>query len=197
MKIAISATGKDLDSAIDPRFGRAGYFIIADTESGNIVNVIDNLAAQNAAQGAGINAATLVAGSGAQTVLTGQIGPKAFEVLQASGIKMISNVSGTVGEAIEQYRKGTISSPDKGPSAAANSGKTFDPSFGGRGMGGGGRGMGGGGRGRGIGGGGRGMGGGCKGRGIGGGGRGMGGGGGGGMGGGSGMGSGMGEDSES
>ncbi|MCK4426294.1 MAG: NifB/NifX family molybdenum-iron cluster-binding protein [Deltaproteobacteria bacterium] len=197
MKVAISATGKDLNSAIDPRFGRAGYFIIVDAESGNIVNVIDNLAAQDAAQGAGINAATLVAGSGVQTVLTGQIGPKAFEVLQTSGIKMISNVSGTVGEAIEQYRKGAIPSPDKGPSATANSGKTFDPSFRGRGMGGGGRGMGGGGRGRGIGGGGRGMGGGCKGRGMGGGGRGMGGGGGGGMGGGRGTGRGMGEDSES
>ncbi|MEA1868228.1 MAG: NifB/NifX family molybdenum-iron cluster-binding protein, partial [Thermodesulfobacteriota bacterium] len=147
MKIAISATGKDLDSAIDPRFGRAGYFIIVDTESGNIVNVIDNLAAQNAAQGAGINAATLVAGAGTQVVLTGQIGPKAFEVLQASGIKMISNVSGTVGEAVEQYKKGSNSSPDEGPSAEANSGKTFDPSFGGGGMGGRGRGMGGGGRG--------------------------------------------------
>ena len=185
MKIAISATGKDLDSAIDPRFGRAGYFIIVDTESGDIVNVIDNLAAQNAAQGAGINAATLVAGSGAQIVLTGQIGPKAFEVLQASGIKMISNVSGTVGEAVEQYRKGAISSPDEGPSAEANSGKTFGPSFGGGGMGGG--------RGRGIGGGGRGMGGGGRGRGMGGGGRGMGGGGGRGMGGG-GMGGGTGND---
>jgi len=190
MKIAISATGKDMDSAIDPRFGRAGYFIIVDTESGNIVNVIDNLAAQDAAQGAGINAATLVAGSGAQTVLTGQIGPKAFEVLQASGIKMISNVSGTVREAIEQYRKGAIPSPDEVPSAAVNSGKTFGPSFGGRGMGGGGRG-------RGMGGGGRGMGGGGRGRGMGGGGRGMGGGGGGGMGGGSGTGGGMGKDSES
>ena len=189
MKIAISATGKDLDSAIDPRFGRASYFVIVDTESGNIVNVIDNLAAQDAAQGAGINAATLVAGSGAQTVLTGQIGPKAFEVLQASGIKMISNVSGTVGEAVEQYRKGAIPSPDEGPSAAANSGKTFGPSFGGGGMGGG--------RGRGMGGGGRGMGGGGRGRGMGGGGRGMGGGGGGGMGGGSGTGRGMSKDKES
>jgi predicted Fe-Mo cluster-binding NifX family protein len=190
MKIAISATGKDLDSAIDPRFGRAGYFIIVDAESGNVVNVIDNLAAQDAAQGAGINAATLIAGSGAQAVLTGQVGPKAFEVLQASGIRIISNVSGKVGEAIEQYRKGAISSPDEGPSAAVNSGKTFGPLFGGRGMGGGGRG-------RGMGGGGRGMGGGGRGRGIAGGGRGMGGGGGGGMGGGSGMGGDMGKDSKS
>ncbi len=87
---------------------------------------------------------------------------------------MISNVSGTVGEAIEQYRKGAIPSPDEGPSAAADSGKTFGPSVGGGGMGGGGRG-----------------------RGMGGGGRGMGGGGGGGMGGGSGMGGGMSKDKES
>jgi len=170
MKIAISATGKDLYSVIDPRFGRASYFIIVDTETGNIVNVIDNLAAQDAG--------ALVAGSGAQTVLTGQVGPNAFGVLQAGGIKVISNVSGTVGETIEQYRKGAIPSPDEGPSAAEYSGQTFGPSVGGRGMGGGCRG-------RGIAGGGRGMGGGCRGRGIAGGGR--------GMGGGSGMGHGMGK----
>jgi predicted Fe-Mo cluster-binding NifX family protein len=186
MKIAISATGKDLDSAIDPRFGRASYFVIIDAESGNIVNVIDNLAAQDAAQGAGINAGTLVAGSGAQAVLTGQVGPKAFGVLQAGGIKVISNVSGKVGETIEQYRKGAIPSPDEGPSAAEYSGQTFNQSFGGCGIAGGCRG-------RGIAGGGRGMGGGCRGRGIAGGGRGMGGGGGRGMGGGSGMGHGMGK----
>ena len=168
MKIAISATGKDLYSAIDPRFGRASYFVIVDTETGNIVNVIDNLAAQDAAQGAGINAGALVAGSGAQTVLTGQVGPKAFGVLQAGGIRVISNMSGKVGEAIEQYRRGATPSPDEDPSAAVNSGKTFGPSVGGRGIGGGCRG--------------RGMGGGCRGRGIAGGGRGMGGGGMGGMG---------------
>ncbi len=169
MKIAISATGKDLYSAIDPRFGRASYFVIVDTETGNILNVIDNLAAQGAAQGAGINAGALVAGSGAQTVLTGQVGPNAFGVLHAGGIKVISNVSGTVGEAIEQYRKGAIPSPDEGPSAVEYSGQTFGPSVGGRGIGGGcrGRGMGGGCRGRGIAGGGRGMGGGGMGRGMG------------------------------
>jgi len=167
MKLAISATGKDLTASVDPRFGRASYFVIVDSESGDIVDVIDNLAAQDAAQGAGINAATLVANSGAKAVLTGQVGPKAFEVLRASGISIISNMKGKVGEAVEQYRKGAISSTDEGPG----------PSVGGFGMGGGCRG-------RGIAGGGRGMGGGGRGRGIAGGGRGMGGGGGGGMGGG-------------
>ena len=172
MKIAVSATGKDLDSAIDPRFGRAGYFIIVDSESGEIANVIDNYAAQDAAHGAGINSATVVAEAGTQVVLTGQIGPKALEVLQTAGIKIIYNVSGTVKEAIEQFRKGAISSPNAGPGPVVEpSGQSFWGQSGGgmgRGIGGGGRGMGGGGRGRGIGGGGRGMGGG--------GGRGMGGG---------------------
>jgi predicted Fe-Mo cluster-binding NifX family protein len=150
MKLAISATGKDLDSMIDPSFGRANYFVIVDAESGDIVKVINNSAAQDAAGGAGINAATMVAGSGAQTVLTGQVGPNAFGVLQAGGIKVISNVSGTVREAVEQYRKGTISSSDEGPGVAVHPGRT--PGGRGRGIAGGGRGMGGGG-GRGLGGG--------------------------------------------
>ena len=159
MKLAISATGKDLDSMIDPRFGRANYFVIVDAKSGDIVKVINNTAAQDAAEGAGINAATIVAGSGVKVVLTGQVGPKAFEVLRAGGIKVISNMSGTVGEAVKQYQKGTISSSDEGPGVTVHPGQTPGPSVGGGGMGGG-RGMGGGGRGRGIAGGGRGMGGG-------------------------------------
>ena len=151
MKLAISATGKDLDSMIDPSFGRANYFVIVDAKSGDIVKVIDNSAAQDAAGGAGINAATIVTGSGAQTVLTGQVGPNALGVLQAGGIRVISNVRGTVGEAVEQYRKGTISSSDEGPGVAVYPGQT--PGGRGRGMGGGGgRGLGGGsGMGRGLG----------------------------------------------
>ena len=80
MKLAISATGKDLDSTIDPGFGRTTYFLIVDAKSGDIVKVIDNSAAQNAGWGAGINAATIVSGSGAQVVLTDQVGPKASEI---------------------------------------------------------------------------------------------------------------------
>jgi predicted Fe-Mo cluster-binding NifX family protein len=163
MKIAVSATGKELNSTIDPRFGRASYFVVVDSESEKIIDVINNLASQDAAQGAGINAGTVIAKSGAEVLLTGQVGPNALEVLRASGVKVIQNVSGTVSEAVRQYKKGTLS-----PSEEVSS----DVPPLGRGVAGGGRGMGGGGRGRGIGGGGRGM----------------GGGGGGGMGGGRGMG---------
>jgi len=76
MKIAISSTGTTMESNVDPRFGRASYFVIVDPENSQIVDVIDNRASQEAAHGAGINAATMVAQSGAEVILTGRVGPK-------------------------------------------------------------------------------------------------------------------------
>ena len=137
MKVAVSAVGKDLDSQIDPRFGRAKYFVVVDSDSGEIVDVLDNAAAQDAAHGAGINAATMVAQAGAGMVLTGRIGPKAFMVLQAAGVGVASDVAGTVRDAVERFRSGAIR-PDSAPNADAHQGM---PGFGG--SGGGGMGMGG------------------------------------------------------
>ncbi len=107
MKIAISSTGTTMESNVDPRFGRASYFVIVDPENSQIVDVIDNRASQEAAHGAGINAATIVAQSGAEVVLTGRVGPKAFAILQAAGIKVVSEVSGTIQEALEAFRSGS------------------------------------------------------------------------------------------
>ena len=153
MKVAISSTGNDLDAAVDPRFGRASYIVIADSESGTIDSVIDNRDAQGLAHGAGINTASRVAEAGVSLVLTGRVGPKAAAVLQAAGIKEISGVAGTVKDALLRSA-GEESPPVTPPSQKQGMGG------GGRGMGGGGRGMGGGGRG--MGGGGRGMGGGGR-----------------------------------
>ena len=33
MKIAVSATGPDLDAEVDPRFGRCAYFAVGDTDT--------------------------------------------------------------------------------------------------------------------------------------------------------------------
>ena len=119
MKIAISSTGTTMESNIDPRFGRASYFVIVDSENSRIVDVIDNRASQEAAHGAGINAATMVAQSGAQVVLTGRVGPKAFAILQAAGIKVISEVSGTIKEALDAFRSGSAEFSD-GPDCHAH-----------------------------------------------------------------------------
>lgn len=104
MKIAISATGKELSSAVDPRFGRAAYLLIIDPDTNTIVEAIDNQAANEASQGAGIKAASLIAEAGAKAILTGFVGPKAAVVCEKAGIAMLNGIEGTVAEAIEHFR---------------------------------------------------------------------------------------------
>ncbi len=121
MKIAISATASDLNSEVDPRFGRARYFLIVDSDSGELLEVIDNSEGINAPHGAGINAASKVAEAGAEAVLTGRVGPKAFAVFNAAGIRVCSNVAGKVRDAIKKFQNGSLSF-DKGPTADGHGG---------------------------------------------------------------------------
>ena len=107
MKLAISSKGKSLDSEIDPRFGRAGYFLIVDPET-LALEVIENRQNLQLPQGAGIQAAQMVVEHGANVVLTGNCGPKAFRVLKATGVKVAVGISGLVQEAINQYKQGKI-----------------------------------------------------------------------------------------
>jgi predicted Fe-Mo cluster-binding NifX family protein len=104
MKIVISSSGPDLDSAVDPRFGRAAFLLIINSDSGELIESIDNSAGQDAEQGAGIKAAALVAEKGVQAVLTGRLGPKAMAVVEKANIKVVDDVSGTVRNAIEKFR---------------------------------------------------------------------------------------------
>ena len=108
MKIAITSLGKDLDSEIDPRFGRAAHILIIDTEQ-NKVDVIDNSENINAFKGAGIQAAALLSKEGAEILMTGYCGPNAFKTLQAAGIKVVSEVTGTVKSALDAFAKGELS----------------------------------------------------------------------------------------
>ncbi len=105
MKIAISAQGPDLNSPVDPRFGRAAYFIIYDTDSRGF-EVLRNVENAGATQGAGIQAAQLVARQGVALVVSGHMGPKAFEALRVAGVKMVTRDGGTVAEAIEFIQSG-------------------------------------------------------------------------------------------
>ena len=68
MKIAVTSRGAELDSEVDPRFGRARYFVIVDTDTGES-RAVDNEQNLNAAQGAGIQAAQLVATQGVEALL--------------------------------------------------------------------------------------------------------------------------------
>jgi len=107
MIIAISSEGKDLNSNVDPRFGRAKYFVIYDTVTDNY-NIIDNEQNLQAAQGAGIQAAQNVANQNVELVISGNLGPKAFTTLQAAGIKTALWSQGTIKEAIELANSGKL-----------------------------------------------------------------------------------------
>ena len=111
MTIAITATGNTLDSMVDPRFGRAAWFLIINTATNQLIEAIDNTAGKEAAQGAGIAAAAQVADKGVEALLTGRVGPKALPVLEKAGVRAVNDVSGSVLEAIKNYSgKETIAS---------------------------------------------------------------------------------------
>ena len=108
MKIAVSAKSNNLDSQIDPRFGRAPYILIVDTQSLEY-EAVDNSANRDALKGAGIQAAAAVSRKGAEVLLTGYCGPKAFQALDAAGIQVAGDVSGTVKNAVKDFSEGRIS----------------------------------------------------------------------------------------
>lgn len=107
MKIVITSSGRFLESKVDPRFGRAPFFIAVDTDSGAF-EVHDNVQNLNAAQGAGIQSAETVSRLGAETVITGHCGPKAFRTLAAAGVKIVTGAEGTVAEAVEAFNAGKL-----------------------------------------------------------------------------------------
>lgn len=107
MKIAITTSGADLDAPVDPRFGRAKSFIVYDTDSARW-SLVDNAQNLTAAQGAGIQAATAVVNAGAEAVLTGNCGPKAFRALSAAKVAVYTGVSGTVRQAVQCLLTGML-----------------------------------------------------------------------------------------
>lgn len=104
MKIAVSATDNSLDSSVDPRFGRCRYFIIVDTDTLEF-EAIEN-ESMSLGGGAGIQSAQFIAEKGARCVLTGNCGPNAYGTLSAAGVAVITGCSGSVREAVEQFKAG-------------------------------------------------------------------------------------------
>lgn len=107
-KICITSEGEDLNSFVDQRFGRCPYFIFVDSESMKY-EVFKNPSSESPG-GAGVKAAQIIIEKGANVVITGNIGPNAFEVLKSQGIEIITEFSGRVKEAIEKYKKGELKS---------------------------------------------------------------------------------------
>ena len=148
MKICISSSGKNLTDAVDPRFGRCRFFLITDKE-GNLEKVIPNESA-GAMRGAGISAAQLVINEKVNAVITGNVGPNAFMVLNQAGVKIYPSVFGkTAKEALDLFNEGKIEETKEALPPSGPMGGGFGRGGPGKGIGGGGGGYGrGGGRGR-------------------------------------------------
>lgn len=113
MKVAISATQADLNAKMDPRFGRAQYFVIYDTDTGQY-ETIENPNIM-AAGGAGIQSAQMIISSGANAVISGSFGPNASMTLQSAGVSMyVGNPAAPVKENIDMLINGELSPAPSG-----------------------------------------------------------------------------------
>jgi predicted Fe-Mo cluster-binding NifX family protein len=144
MKIAVSSTGENLDSQLDPRFGRCAYYLVVDSDDMSFEAYPNESAAMGG--GAGIQAAQFLASKGAQAVITGNCGPNAVQTLSAAGIELFAGEQGTVGDVVKKFITGNLK-PTNEPTVESHFGMGVGTGAGrgsGAGRGGGaGRGMGG------------------------------------------------------
>lgn len=106
MKVVISSKGPKMADMVDPRFGRCSMFLLTDTETEETRAVTNEAATRGT--GAGVEAAETVVDLGAEAVITGQLGPKAAQVLEAAGIPVYTGVSGTAREALEAFKNSRL-----------------------------------------------------------------------------------------
>jgi predicted Fe-Mo cluster-binding NifX family protein len=117
MKICITSDGQGLDAQVNPNFGRAPYFLFVDPET-EAAEAVEN---NPGAHGAGVQAAELVAGKKVSVVLTGNIGPNAYQGLLAAGIEIYTGAQGSVKDALGDYRAGRLNRAE-GPTGGGHRG---------------------------------------------------------------------------
>ncbi len=105
MKIAVTSQGDTLDSQLDPRFGRAAFIIVVDTETLEF-EAFDNNENKNAFKGAGIQAAAMISDKDAKVLLTGFCGPNAFKTLETAGVKVVNDQTGRIIDVVQKFKQG-------------------------------------------------------------------------------------------
>jgi predicted Fe-Mo cluster-binding NifX family protein len=119
MKVVVSSLGENLDAPASPVFGRCPTYVFVDTETMEFEALPNPAMSQGG--GAGIQAAQFVVNEGAEAVLTGNLGPNAFDVLQAAGVPGYLVNEGTVLQAVEAYKADQLE-PMAGANVAAHAG---------------------------------------------------------------------------
>ncbi|MBN1109348.1 MAG: NifB/NifX family molybdenum-iron cluster-binding protein [Methanomassiliicoccales archaeon] len=103
MKIAVTSTGPGTDSMMDDRLGRCPYYIIMDTDTGNVESMVNQAA--RSSSGAGTRAVQSLVDKGVTVVITGRIGPHASAMVTESDMEVVTGASGRVGDVLEEFRK--------------------------------------------------------------------------------------------
>lgn len=119
-RLAFTCSGDSPDSPLDPRFGRCAYFVIYDERTGSWETVENG--ARALGNGAGIQAAQDLASRGITGVVTGDVGPNAYRVLSAAGIRVFVDSHGTPRSALAEYMEGKLKEAC-GPTGPGHHGK--------------------------------------------------------------------------
>lgn len=106
MIVALTTDGPDLQSSLDPRFGRCSYFLLVDPETMEYRATPNPGGSTGGA--AGIRAAQALTGLNARILITGQCGPNAFEILEGAGIRILKTPVAAAGEVVEMYKRGEL-----------------------------------------------------------------------------------------
>ena len=119
MKIAVSATGEGLDASSSPIFGRSQYLVLVETDTLGCESLPNP--AISASGGAGIQAAQFLVGHGVQALVTGNVGPNAFQVFSAAQIPVYLYDGSNVRQAVEAFVEGELAEAS-GPTTRSHSG---------------------------------------------------------------------------
>lgn len=122
MKVIVTSTGKNLDAKVDYRFGRSPYFILVDTENFSFESIPNEASSEFG--GAGVKAAQKIIETGAEALITGDIGPNAYQVLSSAGIKMYQANDLTIKEAIEKLKNNELKEIGS-PTSASHMGRRW------------------------------------------------------------------------
>jgi predicted Fe-Mo cluster-binding NifX family protein len=106
MKIAVTANGEGLDGPASPVFGRCQWYVLVDTETMEVETLANPALA--ASGGAGVQAAQYIAGLGIQAVVTGNVGPNAYQVLNAANVAVYLYTEGSVRHAVKAIQAGQL-----------------------------------------------------------------------------------------
>jgi predicted Fe-Mo cluster-binding NifX family protein len=124
VKVVIASQDGNLDSEVSSHFGRAAYFIFADTTTED--HAIEPNPAVNQSGGAGIRAAEFVVNRGASAVVAGDVGPNAYKVFSAAGVTCYAVSGITARSCLEDLRHGRLKAL-RSASAAAHAGMAPKP----------------------------------------------------------------------